>query len=384
MNPLRTTVVMKTDISGSTSRFRELLAADLQALLSEHRDFLARHAAEHDGSIIKGAGDGYWLEFPSVTSAAKAAIAMQEALRLAQLNRGDDRLAIRIVIALGDIAVQDGDFIGDAFALAARVEAVTPADEIYLTTAARLAITSAEIQTALVENFVFKGFAERMPIYRIEQRHRTRVIADTYILFSDLEGFGTMLDAGPASATVERILDALDAVTRGIAQEFCGTVRFNLGDSLLCNFYRRRAGHCRGRTIDSRTGKQFGTGSNSAARSVSGFTVAPFIHSDPFSTAATFGSRRDCRMHRPSSWTAMSTASSSLAQSAARYWAILRTTGSSLSRCSRRQQPLQDLRSIACAMKDPISRHAVAGDWQALQLFLPALQGRTRASSGNV
>ena len=72
MNPLRTTVVMKTDISGSTSRFRQLLAADLQALLSEHRDFLARHAAEHDGQIIKAAGDGYWLEFPSVTGAAKA------------------------------------------------------------------------------------------------------------------------------------------------------------------------------------------------------------------------------------------------------------------------------------------------------------------------
>ena len=160
---------------------------------------------------------------------------MQEALRLAH-NRGDDRLAIRIVIALGDIAVQDGDFIGDAFALATRVEAVTPADEIYLTTAARLAITSAEIQTALVENFVFKGFAERMPIYRIEQRHRTRVIVDTYILFSDLEGFGAMLDAGPASATVERILDALDAVIRGIAQEFCGTVRFNLGDSYCVTF----------------------------------------------------------------------------------------------------------------------------------------------------
>src|SRR5262245_23872588 len=126
MNPLRTTVVMKTDISGSTARFRQLLAADLQALLSEHRDFLARHAAEHDGRIMKGAGDGYWLEFLSVTGAAKAAIAMQESLRLAQLSRGDDRLAIRIVIALGDIAVQDGDFIGEPFALAARVEAVTP------------------------------------------------------------------------------------------------------------------------------------------------------------------------------------------------------------------------------------------------------------------
>jgi class 3 adenylate cyclase len=237
MNPLRTTVVMKTDISGSTFRFRRLLAADLEALLSEHRDFVARHAAKHDGRIIKAAGDGYWLEFPSVTGAAKAAIAMQEALRLAQLSRGDDRLAIRIVIALGDIApVQDDDFIGDVFALATRVEAITPPDEIYLTAAARLAIASAEIQTVFVETFAFKGFAESMPIYRIDRRDRTRVIADTYILFSDLEGFGRMLDAGPATTTVERILDALDAVICATAQEFGGIVRFNVGDSYCLTF----------------------------------------------------------------------------------------------------------------------------------------------------
>src|SRR6516165_5054302 len=236
MNPLRTTVVMKTDISGSTSRFRELLAADLQAFLSEHRAFLARHAIKNDGRIIKAAGDGHWLEFPSVTCAAKAAIEMQEGLRLAQPSRGDDRIAIRIVIALGDIAVQDGDFIGDVFALATRVEAITPPDEIYLTAAARLAVTSAEIQTALVESFAFKGFAEPMPVYRIEQRHRTRTIADTFILFSDLKGFGKMMDTGPTSAAVERILDALDALARGGAQELGGIVRFNLGDSYCVTF----------------------------------------------------------------------------------------------------------------------------------------------------
>ena len=195
MAPLRTTVVMKTDISGSTRRFRELLAADLQALLGEHRLFLARHAAEYGGRILKPAGDGYWLEFPSVTGAAQAAIAMQEALRLTQLNRGDNRLAIRIVIALGDMAVHDDDFIGEAFALATRIEAVTPPDAIYLTAAARLALTSAaEIQTAFVETFALKGFAEPVPVYRIEQRHRTRVFADVYILFSDLNGFGSIMD----------------------------------------------------------------------------------------------------------------------------------------------------------------------------------------------
>ena len=236
MKPLRTTVVVKTDIGGSTSRFRGLLAADLQALLGEHRDFLASHAASHDGHILKGAGDGYWLEFPSVTAAAQAAIEMQESLRLTQLSRGDDRIAIRIVIALGDVAAQDGDFIGDVFALATRVETVTPPDEIYLTAAAQLTLTSSEIQTVLVESFAFKGFSEPTPVYRIERRDRTRIFADTIILFSDLSGFGRMMDAGPTSATVERILDALDALMRGSAQEFGGTVRFNVGDSYCVTF----------------------------------------------------------------------------------------------------------------------------------------------------
>src|SRR4051812_6569272 len=105
MLPFRTAVLMKTDIAGSTPRFRALLGADQQTLLHEHRALIARHAADQGGHIIQLTGDGYWLEFPSVTAAAKAAIAMQEALRLAQPSRGDDRISIRVVIGLGDIAM---------------------------------------------------------------------------------------------------------------------------------------------------------------------------------------------------------------------------------------------------------------------------------------
>src|SRR5262249_11206958 len=51
-----------------------------------------------------------------------------------------------------------------------------------------------------------------------------------------LSGFGRMMDAGADSATVERILDALDALARGSAQDLGGTVRFNLGDSYCVTF----------------------------------------------------------------------------------------------------------------------------------------------------
>src|SRR5262249_47170140 len=100
---------------------------------------------------------------------------------------------------------------------------------------------------------------------------------------------------------------------------------------------------------------QFGVRSNSAAPSVSDFIAAHFTHSGHFCTAATLGSLRNCKVPRPSSWRAMRMASSSLVQSAARYRALHRTTGSSLSGCSRYHEPLQELRSIACATKRPIS-----------------------------
>ena len=137
---------------------------------------------------------------PTCTAAAKSAIAMQEALRLAQPSKGDDRLSIRIVIGLGDIATLDGVLIGDAVPLVVRVETITPAHEIYLTSAAHLALTQVEVQTALVDSFLLQGFPQPITVYRIEQRHRTRVITDAYILFSDLRGFSRLIEAEPVAA----------------------------------------------------------------------------------------------------------------------------------------------------------------------------------------
>jgi class 3 adenylate cyclase len=226
---------MKTDIAGSTATFRSLLAADLQALLSEHRAVVECHAAEEGGRIVKPAGDGYWLEFPSVTSAARSAIAMQDGLRFTQSNRGDDRLSMRVVIGLGDVGVQGCDLFGDTLALIARIEAITPADAIYLTAAARLAITSAEIQTALVDSFSLKGFAEPVLVYRVEQRHRTRIITDAYVLISDLCGFTRFIENSPVTA-IEQLLDTLDALITGVTHEFGGTIRFNAGDAYCVTF----------------------------------------------------------------------------------------------------------------------------------------------------
>jgi class 3 adenylate cyclase len=154
MTTFRATVIMKTDMSGSTARLRQLPESDLGVLFAEHRSLVERVASSHDGRLVKMEGDGFWLVFPSVTSAALAALSMQGALRLAQPNRGDDRLAMRIVITLGDVLHQEGALVSEAVVLAARIEQLTPPDEIYMSPSAWLATNLVEVRTSFVEAFV--------------------------------------------------------------------------------------------------------------------------------------------------------------------------------------------------------------------------------------
>jgi len=82
---------------------------------------------------------------------------MQEELSLARPSEGTDRLSIRVVIGLGDITEQDSAVTGEVMALITRIEDITPAEEIYITAAARLVLVGAEVQTALVDNFLPEG-----------------------------------------------------------------------------------------------------------------------------------------------------------------------------------------------------------------------------------
>src|SRR5260370_42156239 len=124
MTALRVMAIMKTDIVGSTPRFRSLSEADLSGLLAEHREFVSRLAAAQEGRVFKAGGDGFWIAFLSVTVAGLAAMAMQEELRRTQSNRGDDRLAMRILITLGDVLDPEGAFFSHTSPFSAPIQSL--------------------------------------------------------------------------------------------------------------------------------------------------------------------------------------------------------------------------------------------------------------------
>jgi len=236
MANLRTTVILKTDIVASTPRLAGQTQAEMGLQRKQHKQLITEIAVRNLGSIFQEEGDGYWIEFASVTTAAIAAIEMHQNLQSMQAGKGEkQRLAIRIAIAVGDILHQERDTIGTTMNLTARIEKVTPPHEIYLSQAAWLVLNKAEVQTSFVGEFKFKGFSEPEKIYKVEQKYRTRVILDQYILFADVRDWESYTKSKRVDE-VEQFLIEYDDLVNEICEYHSGVIRGVTRDQYFITF----------------------------------------------------------------------------------------------------------------------------------------------------
>src|SRR5574341_23067 len=236
MANLRTTVILKTDIVDSTPRVAGQTQSEMGMERKHHKQFIADIAAKNLGSIFQEEGDAYWIEVPSVTTAALAAMEMHQDLRSMQIGKGDkQRLAIRAAITVGDILHQEHDAIGTTISLTARIEKLTPSDEIYLSHAAWLVLNKAEIQTSYVGEFNFKGFSEPQKVYKVDQKHRTRVLTDHYIVYTDANRFEHFVKSAGTEAVENFLLDCDDLINE-ICDKHGGIIRQVNGDEYFFTF----------------------------------------------------------------------------------------------------------------------------------------------------
>jgi predicted ATPase len=101
-----------TDIEGSTRRW-EADADAMRSALAVHDQVLKAAVEAHHGFLFKHTGDGVIASFASPRSAIDAAIDAQRSLEL----------PVRMGIATGEAALQDGDYFGAVLNRAARVTA---------------------------------------------------------------------------------------------------------------------------------------------------------------------------------------------------------------------------------------------------------------------
>ncbi|MGA7984082.1 MAG: adenylate/guanylate cyclase domain-containing protein [Burkholderiales bacterium] len=104
--------LMGIDEEGTLTRFKRIM-----------RELIQPKVEEHDGRIVKTAGDGMLIEFPSVVDAVRFAVQVQTAVANEEADVPPTRqIAFRMGINLGDIIGEDNDVYGDGVNVAARLE----------------------------------------------------------------------------------------------------------------------------------------------------------------------------------------------------------------------------------------------------------------------
>ena len=119
--------LMEADETGTLARMRAVRAELMGPALEKCR-----------GRVIKTAGDGFLVEFPSVTDAVRCAADFQRAMA----SRTEDvpaasALHFRIGINVGDVIVEENDIFGDGVNIAARLESLAEPGGIYVSAAVR-------------------------------------------------------------------------------------------------------------------------------------------------------------------------------------------------------------------------------------------------------
>src|SRR6266851_2259896 len=119
----RLTTIFAADVAG----YSRLVGADeegtLVRLRAHRRELIEPKIREHQGRVVKTAGDGLLAEFASVVDAVRCAAEIQRGM----LDRDagfdpDRRIEFRIGINLGDVVAEDDDILGDGVNIAARLE----------------------------------------------------------------------------------------------------------------------------------------------------------------------------------------------------------------------------------------------------------------------
>lgn len=172
---VRDITILFTDLKGSTAMYDRVGDLKAYSLVRQHFSHLERAINQAGGVLVKTIGDAIMAAFPRPEQAARSAVEMireirgfnatlggKEEIRLkVGLHRGNS-----IVVALNDRL----DYFGQTVNVAARVQGLADADEIYLTdevfksSEARAFLGAFKVEP---ETARLKGVQEEWKVYRV-------------------------------------------------------------------------------------------------------------------------------------------------------------------------------------------------------------------------
>jgi len=175
---VRDITLLFTDLKESTALYDRIGDLNAFALVQQHFDRLQDVTVRNNGAVIKTIGDAVMAAFMTPADAVTAALAMRAAI--ADFNRGkkDRELILKVGIHSGAaiaVTLNDRlDYFGQTVNIAARVQGLAEADEIYLSAdvyeAAGVATALAAFKTVSSVHKL-KGVQQDLRLLRVPATH---------------------------------------------------------------------------------------------------------------------------------------------------------------------------------------------------------------------
>lgn len=174
---VKDTTLLFTDLKGSTEMYDRI--GDLKAfsLVRQHFDRLGRVIHGQAGAVVKTIGDAVMASFNTPEGAVRAAVLMLDEIERFNKEHGDQALILKIGVHHGaSIAVtlnERLDYFGQTVNIAARVQGLAGAEEIYVTEDVYDAPGVKEVLSgyAVTPEFAsLKGVSEKVRVYKVTEK----------------------------------------------------------------------------------------------------------------------------------------------------------------------------------------------------------------------
>ncbi|WP_375465477.1 HlyD family efflux transporter periplasmic adaptor subunit [uncultured Methylobacterium sp.] len=204
--------ILAADVAGYSRLMAEDEEDTLRRLTAAKAVF-REQVARFDGRVFNTAGDAILAEFPSAVEALRAGLAIQAGLD--DLDRDDPptrRVRFRMGLTIGDVVEQDGDLLGDAVNVAARLEGLAEPGGLCLSrtvheaVSGKVAVTYRDIGPQRLKNIPRPVHAYRVVMPRdpaggaaAPVRRRRVALAGGAAAALILLGFGALWSFAPGS-----------------------------------------------------------------------------------------------------------------------------------------------------------------------------------------
>jgi len=133
---VRDVTFLFTDLKGSTALYQRIGDMKAFALVQRHFDRLAAVVQAHAGAIVKTIGDAVMAVFQQPANAVRAAIAVLQQIERFNEEHGGRNIVLKVGLHRGpSIAVtlnETLDYFGHTVNVAARVQGLADADEVFV------------------------------------------------------------------------------------------------------------------------------------------------------------------------------------------------------------------------------------------------------------